>query len=112
MIVTGPTVVTPLLARLTLTPRVRQLLVSEGVLIDPVGAVVAIVAAEWIVGRHELVASGWRVLASLGVGGFLGVVAGLAAARALRRGWIADLLVESRHALHVVREDGQRKVLQ
>jgi NhaP-type Na+/H+ or K+/H+ antiporter len=93
MIVTGPTVVTPLLARLTLTPRVRQLLVSEGVLIDPVGAVIALVAAEWIVGRHELVASGWRVLAALGVGGALGVGAGLAAAWALRRGWVADQLV-------------------
>jgi NhaP-type Na+/H+ or K+/H+ antiporter len=92
MIVTGPTVVTPLLARLTVTPRVRQLLVSEGVLIDPVGAVIAIVAAEWVVGRHEFLESGWRVLAPLGVGAALGVAAGLAVGWLLRRRFFPDEL--------------------
>ena len=62
MIVTGPTVVKPLLSRIKLARRVRELLVSEGVLIDPVGAIVALVAVEWVIGQHDIVVSGGLVV--------------------------------------------------
>jgi NhaP-type Na+/H+ or K+/H+ antiporter len=88
MIVTGPTVVTPLLSRLTIDRRVRELLVSEGVLIDPIGAIVAIVAAEAIVGGHGAFASGYSILLPLGTGAVLGAASGLALAQILRREWI------------------------
>jgi NhaP-type Na+/H+ or K+/H+ antiporter len=90
VIVTGPTVVTPLLSRLTLDRSVRELLISEGVLIDPVGATVAIVAADYVVGNSQVLETGWLVLARLSVGGVLGAAAGIALAAVLRRHWIPN----------------------
>jgi len=94
MIVTGPTVVTPLLSRLTIDRDVRELLISEGVVIDPIGAVVAIAALEYVVGHHG---GGMPVpvLAPLMIGGVAGVVAGLGMVHALRRHWIAEDLVNA-----------------
>lgn len=42
VVVTGPTVVTPLLRDLRLRPRIQTVLEAEGVLIDPIGAILAI----------------------------------------------------------------------
>jgi NhaP-type Na+/H+ or K+/H+ antiporter len=92
MIVTGPTVVTPLLTRLTIDRTVRELLISEGVLIDPIGAIVAIVAAEYVLGRSPMWQTGWLLFARLGIGGVIGGAAGLALAFVLRREWIPDYL--------------------
>jgi NhaP-type Na+/H+ or K+/H+ antiporter len=92
VIVTGPTVVTPLLSRLTLDRTVRELLIGEGVLIDPIGAIVAIVAAEYVVGRSLIWEATWLVFVRLGVGGLAGGVAGAALAAILRRGWIPESL--------------------
>jgi NhaP-type Na+/H+ or K+/H+ antiporter len=93
VIVTGPTVVTPLLSRLTIGRSVRELLVSEGVLIDPIGAIVAIVVAEYVVGRSPVIASGWLILVRLGVGTVAGAAGGFALTRLLRRRLIPDDLV-------------------
>ena len=90
IIVTGPTVVTPLLSRVTVPRPVRELLVSEGVLIDPIGAIVAIVAIDAVVGNHGVLASGWLIVARLGVGAAVGVAAGLGLAVVLGRGWIPE----------------------
>ncbi len=94
MIVTGPTVVTPLLSRLTIDRDVRELLISEGVVIDPIGAVVAIAALEYVVGHHG---GGVpvAVLVPLVVGGVTGVLAGLGMVHALRRQWIAEDLINA-----------------
>jgi NhaP-type Na+/H+ or K+/H+ antiporter len=93
VIVTGPTVVTPLLSRLTIGRSVRELLVSEGVLIDPIGAIVAIVVAEYVLGRSAVLTSGWLILVRLGVGTMTGAAAGLVLARVLRRRLVPDDLV-------------------
>lgn len=44
--VTGPTVVTPLLRRVRIKRNLRTILEAEGVFIDPIGAIVAVVALE------------------------------------------------------------------
>jgi len=44
--VTGPTVTLPLLRRIRVTPNVATILEAEAVLIDPIGAIVAVVALE------------------------------------------------------------------
>lgn len=93
MIVTGPTVVTPLLSRLTLDRKVRELLVSEGVLIDPIGAIIAIVAAEAVVAGHGALGSWWRMLGPLAIGAALGAAAGVVMVRVLRRKMVPDDLV-------------------
>ncbi len=50
VIVTGPTVVTPLLRRIRVRRNIETILETEGVLIDAVGAVVAVVALEIALG--------------------------------------------------------------
>lgn len=52
VIVTGPTVMTPLLRRIDVTPRVQTVLEGEGVLIDPIGAILAVVALEIVLTLH------------------------------------------------------------
>jgi NhaP-type Na+/H+ or K+/H+ antiporter len=93
MIVTGPTVVTPLLARLRVDRRVREILISEGVLIDPLGAVVALAVAEWAVGRADLASSAPAVALRLSVGAVIGAASGLALALVLRRRWLPEHLI-------------------
>jgi len=48
MTVTGPTVIVPLLRHMIVPRRVKTILVSEGLIIDPVGAVLAYLVLQWI----------------------------------------------------------------
>ncbi|MFO7655245.1 MAG: sodium:proton antiporter [Candidatus Krumholzibacteriia bacterium] len=83
IVVTGPTVITPLLRRIRVRHRVETLLESEGVLVDGVGAVAAVVALEVITGHSDEVLSqglmgpparlGTGILAGALCGGFLTV---------------------------------------
>jgi NhaP-type Na+/H+ or K+/H+ antiporter len=92
MIVTGPTVVTPLLARLSVDRTVRDILVSEGVLIDPIGAIVAIVALEYVLEEHGIFATGGQMLLQLGIGGLAGAFAGITMSEILRRRLVSEEL--------------------
>ena len=53
VIVTGPTVVQPILKRIRLKWNLHSILHWEGVLIDPIGVFLAIMAYEWVVGGGE-----------------------------------------------------------
>lgn len=78
VIVTGPTVVTPLVRRLRLREPVSTILEAEGVLIDPIGALIAVVALEVLYATETTVASGvgtWAIV--LGSGALMGLVGGL-----------------------------------
>lgn len=78
VIVTGPTVINPLLRRIRVQRNLHTILEAEGVLIDPVGAVIAIVALEIIVsGAHSAVAGPLDVVFILAIGTLAGVVGGL-----------------------------------
>lgn len=90
MIVTGPTVVTPLLARVTVDRPLRDLLISEGVLVDPLGAVVAIALGELVVGEVEGWGASQAVAVSWSVGILVGVVAGRLTVEMLRREWFPE----------------------
>lgn len=87
VVVTGPTVVGPLVSELRLKPRVATVLEAEGVLIDPIGAIASVVVLELALsgdpGSFLLVESGVG-LARLASGLALGVAAGFLLARALR----------------------------
>jgi len=50
VIVTGPTVVQPILKRIRLKWNLHNILHWEGVLIDPIGVFLAVLAYEWVVG--------------------------------------------------------------
>jgi NhaP-type Na+/H+ or K+/H+ antiporter len=77
VIVTGPTVVTPLVRRLRLREPVSTILEAEGVLIDPIGALIAVVALEVLYATETTVASGFGTWATvLGSGALMGLIGG------------------------------------
>ena len=73
VIVTGPTVVGPLLKRIKVKPRVHSILYWEGVLIDPVGVFVAVLCFE-LIGNE----AGLAALGTFGMRVLFGLVVGLA----------------------------------
>jgi len=87
VIVTGPTVVGPLVSSLRLKQRVSTVLEAEGVLIDPIGAILAVVILRLALsgdpGSLVLEHSG-AGLARIAAGAAFGVVAGFGLARMLR----------------------------
>ncbi len=78
VIVTGPTVVTPLVRRLRLSPRLTTILIAEGIFIDAVGATVAVVALEIVLAsnRNDAAHGVLSIFTRFGVGAGVGVVAG------------------------------------
>jgi len=86
VIVTGPTVVTPLIHALRLRPRVATVLEAEGVLIDPVGALIAVLVLSLVLAPDldSARAAGVDLVARLGLGLVAGVVTGFLLAKALQ----------------------------
>lgn len=77
VVVTGPTVVSPLLKQVAVDKRVATLLEGEGVLIDPVGAILAVVVLDTILNQDsspsEIILG---LMLRLTVGGLIGGVSG------------------------------------
>jgi NhaP-type Na+/H+ or K+/H+ antiporter len=91
LVVSGPTVVGPLLAFVRPSERVQRILAWEGSLIDPVGAILGAVIFHGIVAstRHTVVAQLGQFLASIAVGvagGAVGIVLLVLLLRVLRLG--------------------------
>jgi NhaP-type Na+/H+ or K+/H+ antiporter len=84
VVVTGPTVVGPLVSGLRLRPRVATVLNAEGVLIDPVGAILAVLVLEIVVAPEQAASGAADLLLRVGVGTAFGLVSGYALARLLR----------------------------
>ena len=86
VVVTGPTVVGPLLRDMRLHPRLRTILEAEGVLIDPIGALLAVSVLQIVTAPavETIAAEAGLVAASLGFGLLAGVGAGLLLVTALR----------------------------
>ncbi len=85
VIVTGPTVVTPLLRRLRIKDPVNTVLQAEGVLIDPIGAIIAVVTLEVLYAESASMTAAFGTAASkLGTGAVIGLVAGIAMVLVLR----------------------------
>lgn len=95
MVVTGPTVIVPLLRQARLSGRAGALLRWEGIINDPVGALLAVFVFEVI---HTLAeGGGWldaalAILLGAAIGGFLGLAAGVGLGWAFRRGHVPEFL--------------------
>lgn len=94
LMVTGPTVVGPLLRQIRPNRRVSSVLQWEGILIDPVGAVAAVLVFEAIAHSSDV---HWLtivrvVLETLGIGILVGAAAAGLLVVALRKYWIPDFL--------------------
>src|SRR5690606_6450187 len=79
VVVTGPTVIQPLLRRIRVVPRVASILEGEAILGDAIGATLAVVALELALlsGADGWVLGGRGLLARFGWGTLLGVLTGL-----------------------------------
>lgn len=86
VVVTGPTVITPLVRRISVRSNLRTILEAEGVLIDPIGAIGAVVVLEFVLtsaepgvdpGMTELLRLPTRLLLGAGIGVAGGITMGL-----------------------------------
>jgi len=77
VIVTGPTVIHPLLRRIKVESRLKNILETEGVIIDPIGAIIAIFVFELILEEsHSFLFNVFLVFWRLGIGIVIGGVGG------------------------------------
>ena len=86
VLATGPTVVTPLVQQIRLASPLGDVLEAEGLVLEPVGAVLALLLLELLLGDLH----GWRevafgLLARLGGGVLMGAAAGWLLSEGLRR---------------------------
>jgi len=86
VLATGPTVVTPLVQQIRLAPPLGDVLEAEGLVLEPVGAVLALLLLELLLGDLH----GWRglaigLLSRLGGGVLIGLACGWLLSEALRR---------------------------
>lgn len=93
-LVTGPTVIVPMLRVVRPRASVANILRWEGIVIDPIGALAAVVTFSFIVSRDQ---GGWsQSLATfagvIGCGTLLGVPGGWALGVVLRRHWLPEYL--------------------
>jgi CPA1 family monovalent cation:H+ antiporter len=94
-VVTGPTVIVPMLRTVRPKARVASVLRWEGIMIDPIGALLVVLVYEFIVSGqgsealgHTLATFGLTVLTGAG----LGAAAAYGLGQLLRRHWIPDYL--------------------
>lgn len=90
-VVTGPTVIVPLLRTVRPNVRLSNILRWEGILIDPLGALFVVMVYEFIVSSSE-VHSLYVFVLILAVGLAIGAAAGQAVAVVLRRGMLPEYL--------------------
>lgn len=96
VVVTGPTVIVPMLRILKLNKKVANVLRWEGIVIDPLGALLAVLVFNFIISSQGAAAGlldvaldfGWILL----IGGVLGGLAGSVLGLVLRRHWLPDYL--------------------
>ncbi|MDF1815534.1 MAG: cation:proton antiporter [Verrucomicrobiales bacterium] len=99
LVVTGPTVIGPLLRNVRPKRHLDSILKWEGIVIDPIGAILAVLVFGAVFGHgdHSLTFS--ETLMNLGLTILTGLGLGYAAARALvfvlRRHWVPDFLQSS-----------------
>lgn len=95
MVVTGPTVIIPLLRQSKLNPRPAALLKWEGIINDPIGALLAVIVYEFLA-TGDKHASFSATISSIIVAAILATALGYAigrfAATSFRRGWAPEYL--------------------
>ena len=104
VVVTGPTVVVPLLRNMRLHPRIRTILEAEGVLIDPIGALLATFLLQVIVAPAlgTIASEGLAVALSIAFGLVSGGIVGLVLIVALRYRFLVASGYENMFTLAIV----------
>ncbi|MBP0482976.1 cation:proton antiporter [Sagittula salina] len=95
MIVTGPTVIAPLLRQAKLARRPAALLQWEAIVNDPVGALAAVLAFEVVVVLETATGAGhavWTLVLGITAASVLGLAAGWGLAKAFTRAWVPEYM--------------------
>lgn len=95
MVVTGPTVIMPLLRQSKLSGRSGAALKWEGIVNDPIGALFAVIAFEVVrvsSGGGSILGTAAWVIGAAFAGVIIGIVFGFGIARAFRAGWAPEYL--------------------
>lgn len=95
LVVTGPTVIVPMLRTVRPNARIGNVLRWEGIVIDPIGALLAVVVYEYIVSSQSgaaLEASSLVFVRILLIGTLLGLAAGHLLGVLLRKHWLPEFL--------------------
>ena len=95
--VTGPTVIVPMLRTVRPKSNLASILRWEGIVIDPIGALLAVLVFEFIVASqdnaitHTIIAFG----KTIGIGSVLGLASGYLLGLSIRRDWIPHYLLNT-----------------
>ncbi len=95
VVVTGPTVIVPMLRTVRPSRRIANILRWEGIVIDPIGALMAVLAFNYVIAAQktgalsELAGVFFIVVTA---GSVIGVIFGLGLAEVLRRHWLPEYL--------------------
>jgi NhaP-type Na+/H+ or K+/H+ antiporter len=95
MIVTGPTVIAPLLRTARLSKRPAALLQWEAIVNDPIGALAAVLAFEVVLVMNTATtvpAAVIELVIGVGFATILGIVAGYGLAKSFKRGWVPEYM--------------------
>ncbi|MFO8026811.1 MAG: cation:proton antiporter [Opitutales bacterium] len=94
VIVTGPTVIVPLLRRVRVHQKLNSILHWEGVLIDSIGVFIAILCFEWVVeGGGAVALPNFIIRVVSGVG--IGAAGGYGIFWMMKHGWVPDNIVNA-----------------
>lgn len=94
-LVSGPTVIGPMLRSVRPNTRISNVLRWEGITIDPIGAMLAVLVYEYIISSQSGGAIGHTLLVFMRIiliGGGLGILAAFALGGLIRRHWLPDYL--------------------
>lgn len=95
LVVTGPTVIAPMLRQARLKQRPAQLLQWEAIVNDPIGVLIAVFALEVVLVVHTGMSAGeaiWLLARGIGFAAAVGAMAGWLLARAFRDGWVPEYM--------------------
>lgn len=94
LVVTGPTVILPILRHIRPTGQVGSVLKWEGIVIDPIGAMLAVLVFEAILvgGFEAATVAGLGIVRTLLIGGLLGGAGAALVTVLMERHWVPDYL--------------------
>lgn len=95
MVVTGPTVIAPMLRHARLRSRPAQILQWEAIVNDPIGVLIAVLALEAVVVLTSEVSAGaaaWVLARGIGLAALAGILGGRAVVAAFNRGWVPEYM--------------------
>ena len=92
-VVTGPTVIMPLLRSVRPNRNITHILRWEGIIIDPIGALLAVIVFEFIITSHNDAGDIPRVFGSILLAGItFGMLTGVIVEQVLQRRWVPEYL--------------------